>query len=219
MAKALKKSDERQLAVMREDAAEIKQLAQSFAITTDALYISAVSELRAIAGKADRLTTLRLAITRPMDAAKKLVMDLFREPLDQLASARQIIEAEITRFENKRAAERQAAQLAADQAAERERQRLLAQAAKAKKPETQQTLTTRAAAVVPAVLVIAPPAVAGIITKRPWQFEVTDPSLVPREYLSVDEAKIRKVVNALQGETKIDGVRVFQGTQRAVSGT
>ena len=42
-----------------------------------------------------------------------------------------------------------------------------------------------------------------------WNFTITDESLIPREYLMVDEVKIRKVVKALKADTKIPGVRVF----------
>ena len=41
------------------------------------------------------------------------------------------------------------------------------------------------------------------------KFEVTDPALVPREYLIDDETKLRKVVGALKGDTIIPGVRVY----------
>ncbi len=45
------------------------------------------------------------------------------------------------------------------------------------------------------------------VTKR-WTFEVTDPALVPREYLVVDEAKIRTAMNA--GVREVAGVRFYQ---------
>lgn len=44
-------------------------------------------------------------------------------------------------------------------------------------------------------------------TKR-WTFETTDASLVPREYLIVDESAIRKAIAA--GVREIPGVRIFQ---------
>lgn len=47
------------------------------------------------------------------------------------------------------------------------------------------------------------------VQKR-WKFAVTDPTLVPREYLMVDETKIGKVVTALKGDTNIPGVKVYE---------
>lgn len=43
-----------------------------------------------------------------------------------------------------------------------------------------------------------------------WKFEITDPQAIPREYLSVNETAIRKVVGALKGATSIAGVRVYK---------
>lgn len=43
-----------------------------------------------------------------------------------------------------------------------------------------------------------------------WHFEITDPQAIPREYLTINESAIRKVVGALKGATKIAGVRVYK---------
>lgn len=48
-------------------------------------------------------------------------------------------------------------------------------------------------------------------SKQPWVFEVTDPAAVPREFLSVDEKKIRDAVR--MGVREIVGVRIYQDTQ------
>jgi hypothetical protein len=56
-------------------------------------------------------------------------------------------------------------------------------------------------------------AVAGAQIRENWTFEITDESLLPREYLVPDMTKIRGVVKAMKGQTKIPGVRAFdQGT-------
>jgi hypothetical protein len=54
------------------------------------------------------------------------------------------------------------------------------------------------------------PKVGGISIPKVWTFEITDEDLIPREYLDISEVRIRKVVNALKGDTKIPGVRVFE---------
>lgn len=48
-------------------------------------------------------------------------------------------------------------------------------------------------------------------SKNPWVFAVTDSGLVPREYLSVDMAKIRDAVR--MGTREIVGVTIYQETQ------
>lgn len=45
-----------------------------------------------------------------------------------------------------------------------------------------------------------------------WGFIITDESLIPREYLLVDEVKIRKVVKAMKHQTNIPGVKAIEGT-------
>lgn len=76
-------------------------------------------------------------------------------------------------------------------------------------------LALRAATTVAPVIVRDPPKVAGVSTREVWKFEITDPAAIPREYLVVDEARIRKVVQALKGDAKIAGVRVYPERQIA----
>jgi hypothetical protein len=54
-----------------------------------------------------------------------------------------------------------------------------------------------------------------VSTREVWKFEITDAAQIPREYLVVDEARIRKVVQALKGDAKIPGVRVYPERQIA----
>ena len=56
------------------------------------------------------------------------------------------------------------------------------------------------------------PATKGISTRQDWDFEVMDAAAVPREYLVVDEVKVRQIVRAMKGETNIPGIRVFSKT-------
>jgi hypothetical protein len=103
-------------------------------------------------------------------------------------------------------------QAKADEAARKEKEKLEAQARKAEasgKVEKAATLEMRAATVVAPVINRAPPKVIGVQTRDVWKFEVTDPTQVPRQYLVVDESKIRKIVGAMKGDTQIPGVRVW----------
>jgi hypothetical protein len=70
------------------------------------------------------------------------------------------------------------------------------------------------APVVPRPVFVAPPPVQvtkaeGVSFREEWDFEVTNAAVIPREYLSVDEVKIRRVVKAMKGQTNIPGVRAF----------
>jgi hypothetical protein len=50
------------------------------------------------------------------------------------------------------------------------------------------------------------------VLKTSWKFAVDNPAIVPHEYFTLDEAKIRKVVNALGDKANIPGVRVWPET-------
>lgn len=48
-----------------------------------------------------------------------------------------------------------------------------------------------------------------LVVQETWRFEITDESLLPREYFSPDEKKIGAVVRAMKTATNIPGVRVW----------
>ena len=53
----------------------------------------------------------------------------------------------------------------------------------------------------------------GVAARRIWKSEITDASLLPREFLMPDEKKIKRQVSATQGDTKIPGVHVYSEAQ------
>ncbi len=58
---------------------------------------------------------------------------------------------------------------------------------------------------------------AGSATQRKvWKHEITDEGQVPREYLMIDEAKVRQAVK--QGVREIPGVRIYEHTEIAFRG-
>ncbi len=69
---------------------------------------------------------------------------------------------------------------------------------------------------IPLAVVLAPIKIAGISGRQEWDFEIADASRIPREYLMIDETKIRRVIKALGSEANIPGVRAFQKTVMSV---
>lgn len=80
-----------------------------------------------------------------------------------------------------------------------------------------EALQLQEAMVVAPVIQREAPKVAGVSFRDVWKFEVTDPAAVPRQYLVIDESRIRKVVQALRGDADIPGVRVWCEKQPASS--
>lgn len=52
----------------------------------------------------------------------------------------------------------------------------------------------------------------GVAGTKKYTFRIDDEALIPRQYMSVDESKIRRVVNALGLDANIPGVAVSDGT-------
>jgi hypothetical protein len=108
--------------------------AEAWVVDSAEMYALAAEELRDIATKERKLEEARLGITRPMDEAKRRIMDLFRAPAENLAKARKLVNdsmLEWKRAEDKRIAREQAAAEAAA-AEERRLARIAADEAQAK---------------------------------------------------------------------------------------
>lgn len=52
----------------------------------------------------------------------------------------------------------------------------------------------------------------GQTTVQTWKFEVVDEAIIPREYLMLNEAAVKKIVTALKDKTNIPGIRVHMET-------
>lgn len=187
-------------------------LAGTYTVTTAEEYSASASDLKRIKGALARLDALRKKATRPIDVAKRAVMDLFRGPEEQLTRAEAGVKRAMIAYSDEQQRRQREEQARAEAAARKERERLEAQAAKAAdvgRFEKAAALEQRAAMVVAPVIARETPKVAGVSTREAWKFEVQNADLVPREFLTVDEAKIRRYVGAMKGDAKIAGVRVW----------
>lgn len=206
---------------VREAVAEIpglEQLATGYKIATVEQYEDGAGILRRVKAAQKKIEDTRTSITGPMNAALKRVNDFFREPAAQLTRIELSIKNAMTRYSDEQARLAREEQRKADEAAQRERDRLARQAAKAAeagKAGKAEQLQERASTVVAPVIQREPPKVAGVTTRDVWKFEVVDEKAVPRKYCVVDESKIRRVVQALRGDANIPGVRVYSEKQVA----
>jgi hypothetical protein len=209
----LSKDQNEALATLRQFAGEITELT----ISTDQQNQNASELLKRIKSDAKTVEDMRTTITKPMLGAKKMVDDYFRPLSETLGTAEVIIKRAILKFLQEQEAIRVAAQrkaLAEAEAEEvRKRKLLEAQAVKAEEKGNDvraETLREKAEMVHVPVQVFAPSVtkVSGISTRKKWVFEIIDESLIPREYLKVDEDRIRKYVNAMEEKAEISGVKI-----------
>lgn len=145
--------------------------------------------------------------------AHKSICDLENElvePYERIE--REILKPAIAAYnqeqDRKRRAEEERQREEQRKKAEDERIRIAAQLEKDGENEAAEELID-APIETPAVVIPKEEAPSGISYRDVWKFQVVDDSLVPREYMTIDEKKIGGVVRALKGETNIKGVRVY----------
>lgn len=109
--------------------------ARSIIITNQVGYDKAAEVLQAIKGKIKLLDTLRKGITKPLDEAKKKVMDLFRTPLDTYADAESIVKKGMLTYSEEQERLRRIEQEKLEKKAEEDRKKKEAQEAEWRKKE------------------------------------------------------------------------------------
>lgn len=186
--------------------------AQSLAIKTAGGYAAAADRLKLVKGLLQKIEEARTRITKPMNEALRQVNAQAKEASAPLIDAEAKIKRAMIAYSEEQERIRREEQRKAEEEARRQREKLEQQAAKALasgKVEKAEQLEQRAATVVAPVIQREAPKVTGVSTREVWKFEVTDPALVPREYLTIDEKKIGAIVRAMKGDTNIPGVRVW----------
>ena len=206
-----------------EQSIELMARAEAFTIATAAEYQTSGDLLRDIKARQKAVTDTRTGITKPMDAAKKRVMDIFKPVSDRLIAAEQTIKAAMLTFAQVEERRQRAEQAERERIAEVERKRLESRAAAARESgneEKADVLEETATQVAPPPPE-APTKAAGVHTVTTWRAEVTDKmalikaaaadaNLAP--YLTVEMPKLNALARSLKGEMNIPGVRAVAET-------
>lgn len=211
---------EQQVRELSETVDGVLVAAVEYKITTPKAYTDSAARLREIKSIQKQIDDAEKSITKPMNDALKAARDLFRAPKEAAAKAETLIKRAISGYVDEQRRIQAEEQRKADEAARKERERLAKlQAAAEERGDTKKAeqFQERAQTVVAPVVTVAAPKVEGIATREVWKFEITDAAQVPREYLVVDESRVRKVVQALKGDCNIPGVRVWKEDQIAAS--
>lgn len=209
-------------AYMARSAASAIALVEAFEVVDASTFELAGEELRGIKRRATELDEKRKSITKPLDDAKKAVMDLFRGPIDLLTKAEGILKAKMLdyqREEQRKAAEqRRLAEEAAT--AERERLRKEAEALAAEGKHGEAALKEVVADMVaPVATQVEEIKAAGVSTRKTVDFELVDMVQLIEHIarnqelaglLKTDDVKLRAYVRGLGMATKLPGVRVFE---------
>lgn len=209
-----------EVAALVPERSKLAAFAKGLVIKTQEGYEKAADLLKTIKGNLRTIEDARTRITGPMNEALREINKQAKEASALFLEDEKIIKRAMIAYSDEQDRLRAEEQRKANEAAERERKRQLeiADRARAKGQESKAELhEERAAAVVAPISQHVAPKVDGVSIPKVWDFEITDPAAIPREYMDISETRIRKVVQALKGGTNIPGVRVFE-RKRIASG-
>jgi hypothetical protein len=198
-------------AAISDQALVLADETRGFQVTTRLEFTIAAEKLRTVKGFLRDLEAQRTKVTGPMNEALRQVNEWFRGPRDNLERAERTLKNALASFEAAETAKIRAQERAAAEAARRDQEELARRAASAEakgQAAKAEELKARAAAVVPATPALAPVKAKAMAFTDVWDIQVVDAALVPREYLMVDEAKIKAVVKATKGTVPIPGVQI-----------
>lgn len=155
--------------------------------------------LREVATLTKGVDARRKERTAPIDELKRQWMDFFRQGEDALKAARAALEQQTQAWVRKQRELAAEQQRRANEAAEKERRRLDALAAKnIEKGNIEKAVqqAERAAAVVAPIIAAAPTKAEGVSTRTYWRFKVVDQKELPHMYLEPRMDALQKLVDS-----------------------
>jgi hypothetical protein len=197
---------------LSNSAKRMLEQAQNLKVITAEDYEGAAVVLQSLTAREKEVEAEKAKLWEPLAKLTKSVQALFNPPLKVLDEAKKVVSGKMGAYALEQRNITLAAQQRANAEAEEAREKLLAKAEIAADDGNHaraEVLEARADSVQAATIEIAIPKVFGVRLRERWLFEVTDPKLVPREFLMVDEQLVRAEVNAKQGAAKISGVRIW----------
>lgn len=202
----------------QKKASDVPALCQKadLVISNQSDYEIASTVLSEVKSRYKELDSQRKEITKPIDTAKKAVMDLFKTPLELLEKAESKIKGLMIGYTNeqeRKAREEQIRlQKLADQEAAKQKKILdekIARAEASGKSAKAEELQMQKETIAPIIASVIAPQIEtpkGVSYREQWSAEITDINLVPREYLIVNLQALNKVAQATKGTLKIAGV-------------
>jgi hypothetical protein len=207
-------------------ALSVPEQARQITIKTMDDYVRASEIIVTIKAIRKKITETFKPIKQKMDAAKQEVLDQEKAADKPLKEAEALLSPQIIAWNREQERIRELEEVRLRKIAlDAEKERLLSEAINAEEEAKRNGATKEEAAEVaqevisspiqppPVVVPKAVPKVAGMSIRENWKFRVVNESLVPREYLKIDEVKIGGVVRATKGSIKIPGIEIYnEGT-------
>src|SRR3990167_1483245 len=180
-------------------------------------YEDASVALREIVAKKALLEEKRKELTRPIDASKKAVMDMFKPPIAELERREEAIRQALSIYnrEQRKLQQLEQARLRDEQAAEQAEAELEARKLLKKGKEEQAVAVLSGVSPVPTVILDKPNA-PGIGSRTNWKFRVVDfLDLVVyamehnRSLVMVNEKVLGELARATKGRQNIPGIEFY----------
>ena len=195
-------TETKEIAIIRSEAGGLVDTAQELVIFDEEDAKGANELLVFVASAKKKLEDQRVFLVKPLNDHVKDINGAFKEWVRPLDTADIVVRRKMLEFQQKLYQEAEALRAEA-QRLEDERQAL--------GEELLDLLPVVTAPVAPRLIKGASGSTS---VRKTWTFEVTDDTLVPREYLVVDEGVISLAVR--KGTRDIPGVRIFQQESLAV---
>jgi len=209
-------SEQVNVEVIRSEVAPVVMNAASMVVTNPAEYTIASDFLKTIKGAQKKVTDFFAPMKQKAHEAHKAITQQESAMLKPLQDAEATLKRNLLVFyqdqERVRIEAQRKLQAEADEAARKERERLEREAAKLKTPELREQRLEQAAAVIAPVVTVASvaPVVSGQSVRKTWTAKVVDVSLVPREWMVVNEKALDSFAKATKGAVKVPGVEFVE---------
>lgn len=145
----------------------------------------ATEAIRELKARYEAFEAKRTAVTKPINESLREVNGWFKPVTEKLQAGIAMCKSKIAEYQTKQVEANRAAMLAA---------------CAAPTPE----VAAKALAVV-----AVPHQPSGVSVRESWDFEITEPARVPREFLMVDVDKLKAFARASTDEPVVSGVRFF----------
>lgn len=202
--------------IIKSEVAPVVDQAASMVVNSAESYGTASDFLKRVKQAQVRVTAFFAPMKQKAYEAHKAITAQESETLKPLQQAESTVKRIMSEYyqeqERKRIAEQQKAQVAADEAARKERERLEREAAKLKTPELRERRLEQAAQVIAPMIQVATavPVIAGQSVVKRWKAVVVNVDLVPREYMVVNDTALQALARATKGAVKVAGVQFVE---------
>lgn len=214
-------TDDEEVRALTKVAHELLVGVEAFRLITAIDYLEAAERLKQVKAKQKELKARREKITKPLNEALRSIRELFGKPESALDTAESILKGAISAYDAEQERQRREQQRRLDEAAEKDRQRLLQQAQRAAakgNSDKAAQLEERASMTVAPIVQHEAPRVAGIARRENWRAEVVDlralivavaEGRVPLAAVQANSSFLAGQARALRGELRYPGVRVM----------